>query len=427
MSIATDSNNNVYITGYTYGALDGTNQGSGDAFVVKFDSDGTEVWRTQLGTSEEDQAYGIATDSDNNVYITGITEGALGGTNLGSNDIFVVKFDTDGTEVWRKQLGTSGTDRANEIATDSNNNVYITGYTYGDLDGTNQGGSEDAFVVKYDSDGDKKWTKQLGTSGSEQANDIAIDSNNNVYITGMTAGDLGGTNQGSNDAFVVKFDSDGTETWRTLFGSTGVEFVWSLAIDLNDNVYIAGMTPGDLGGTNQGSFDVFVVKYSEEQQPEPEPEPISITISLTKGINSIYITKDGNLTNVTGLYIYEYDGIYSNALNILEGSVNISTGSYFIKTNVTTDITYNYQGELPTSINIDVTQGWNVIGWNSNNINLRATLTDNTNIIETNTLQIYETINNIYTLESDYSNLNPNVAYWVKCNGSGQLIITPNT
>ena len=73
MSIATDSNNNVYITGYTYGALDGTNQGSGDAFVVKFDSDGTEVWRTQLGTSEEDQAYGIATDSDNNVYITGIT------------------------------------------------------------------------------------------------------------------------------------------------------------------------------------------------------------------------------------------------------------------------------------------------------------------------------------------------------------------
>jgi hypothetical protein len=180
--ITTDSSGNVYVTGYTAGALDGSNAGSHDVVVVKYDNDGNEQWTKQLGTSSHDGATGIATDSSGNVYVTGYTTGSLGGSNDGSLDIFVVKYDSGGAKQWTKQLGTSQTDHAHGIATDSSGNVYVTGNTSGDLDGSNAG-SYDLFVVKYDSGGAKQWTKQLGTSDYDYAHDIATDSSGNVYVT----------------------------------------------------------------------------------------------------------------------------------------------------------------------------------------------------------------------------------------------------
>ena len=86
---------------------------------------------------------------------------------------------------WTQQLGTSANDIAQGIATDSSGNVYVTGYTQGALDGSNAG-YDDLFVVKYDSAGDRKWTKQLGTSSRDDATGIATDSSGNVYVTGYT-------------------------------------------------------------------------------------------------------------------------------------------------------------------------------------------------------------------------------------------------
>ena len=208
--VATDSSGNVYVTGYTQGGLDGTNAGSWDLFVVKYNSSGTKQWTKQLGTSNSDSATGVATDSSANVYVTGFTEGGLDGTNAGSWDLFVVKYNSSGTKQWTKQLGTSGIDIANGVATDSSGNVYVTGYTQGGLDGTNAGGS-DLFVVKYNSSGTKQWTKQLGTSGIDSTNGVATDSSGNVYVAGVTSGGLDGTNAGSYDLFVVKYNSDGVK------------------------------------------------------------------------------------------------------------------------------------------------------------------------------------------------------------------------
>ena len=109
---------------------------------------------------------------------------------------------------WTKQLGSIVNDSANSVAIDSNNNVYITGSTGGDLDGNTNMGLNDAFLAKYDSLGTLVWTKQLGSAAQEFANSVAIDSNNNVYITGYTSGDLdGNTNMGPNDAFLAKYVS----------------------------------------------------------------------------------------------------------------------------------------------------------------------------------------------------------------------------
>ena len=109
----------------------------------------------QLATN--DYANGVATDSSGNVYVTGGTKGGLdGNTSAGNTDLFVVKYNSSGTKQWTKQLGTSSSDTAYGVATDSSGNVYVTGDTYGGLDGNTNAGDYDIFVVKYNSDGVKQ-------------------------------------------------------------------------------------------------------------------------------------------------------------------------------------------------------------------------------------------------------------------------------
>ena len=120
------------------------------------DSDGTNnscfstsISSRQLARSSNDFAYGVATDISGNVYVAGGTEGGLdGNTNAGNTDLFVVKYNSSGTKQWTRQLGSSSRDSANGVATDSSGNVYVTGKTNGGLDGNNNAGKEELFVVK---------------------------------------------------------------------------------------------------------------------------------------------------------------------------------------------------------------------------------------------------------------------------------------
>ena len=167
----------------------------------------------QFGTSSPDHAYGISTDIGGNVYVTGHTNGGLdGNTNAGSSDLFVVKYDSEGIKQWTQQLGTSFPDLAYGIATDTSGNIYVTGATWGGLGGNTNVGSDDLFVVKYDSEGIKQWVQQFGSSSPDHAYGISADTGGNVYVTGSTSGGLdGNTNAGSNDFFVVKYDSGGNK------------------------------------------------------------------------------------------------------------------------------------------------------------------------------------------------------------------------
>jgi hypothetical protein len=265
--ITTDSLGNIYITGGTTGGLDGyTNAGNGgnDLFVVKYDANGTKQWTRQVGTSGDDYAYDMALDSVDNIYVTGGTTGGLDGyTNAGDHDLYVVKFDANGVKQWTRQLGTSNYDAANSIAVDSMDNVYVTGGTEGGLDGNTNAGSRDLFVIKYDPNGAKQWTKQFGTNDLDAANGISTDNLGDVYVTGITVGGLdGNTKAGSEDLFVVKYDSNGTKQWTRQLGTSSHDVAQSIAIDKSNNVYITGTTEGGLdGNTSFGSFDIFIVKY----------------------------------------------------------------------------------------------------------------------------------------------------------------------
>jgi len=155
--VATDSSGNVYVVGGTKGNLNGiSNSGRTDAFVIKFNSSDTKQWTKKLGTWQNDLANGVATDSSGNFYVTGFTYQDMdGNTSAGNTDLFVVKYNSSGTKQWTKQLGTSSNDLANGVATDSSGNIYVAGHTEGGLGGT-KAGNKDIFLVKYISDGVKQ-------------------------------------------------------------------------------------------------------------------------------------------------------------------------------------------------------------------------------------------------------------------------------
>lgn len=260
-SVALDGSDNVYISGYTSGSLEGTSAGDNDAFLIKFDSSGSELWTKQLGTVESDLSRSLAVDSSGNAYISGHTTGSLEGTNAGDSDAFLTKFDSSGTELWRQQIGTASVDISLSVAIDSLGNAYISGGTLGDLGGAHAGGLWDAFLTKFDSNGTELWIKQIGTVENDLSRSVAVDGSGNVYISGNTNGSLEGTNAGVRDAFLMKLDSNGSELWAQQIGTTGHDASDSVAIDNLGNAYISGNTNGSLEGTNAGSYDVFLTKF----------------------------------------------------------------------------------------------------------------------------------------------------------------------
>ena len=118
--------------------------------LMEVSAEGVLEWTRQFGTSNGDYGRSVTSDSNGNVYVAGHTQGALdNNTNAGDFDLFVVKYDSEGAKQWTQQLGTSNRDYARGITSDSNGNVYVTGYTYGALDNNTNAGGEDGFVVKY--------------------------------------------------------------------------------------------------------------------------------------------------------------------------------------------------------------------------------------------------------------------------------------
>ena len=259
-SVAVDASGNAFISGYTTGNLGGTNAGNSDAFLAKYDPNGNLFWIKQFGTSADDSSYSVAVDASGNAFISGLTSGSLGGTNVGSEDVFLAKFDPNGNLLWTEQIGTIAPERSRSVVVDGAGNVFISGLTYGSLGGTNVG-EIDAFLAKYDTNGNLLWIEQLGTSRDEYSFSVAVDTTGNAFISGYTYGILGGTNAGGSDAFISKYDPSGNLLWTHQLGTSGGDVSRAMALDGFGNAFISGYTTGNLGGTNAGQTDAFLVKF----------------------------------------------------------------------------------------------------------------------------------------------------------------------
>ncbi len=373
--VAVDSAGNIYITGDTDNSLAGTNAGGSDAWVAKYDNSGARLWLQQFGTVGSDSANDLAVDSAGNIYITGVTNGSLASTNAGNTDAWTAKYDNSGNRLWIQQFGTSASDVANGIAVDTGGNIYITGDTDGSLGGANAGHS-DAWLTKYDSSGNRLWLHQYGTANGEESNDVAVDSAGNIFLAGNTSiysSDISDPNQEyvvNQDGWVAKYDNGGNQLWLQQLITNGYDTYNRVAVDSAGNVYIAGNSDG-LGGEVSGINYALVAKYDTSGNSLWIEDFGSYNYNQSYGIavnsaGSVYITGINIDTHSGGSssWVTKYDSIghqlwkqdfgssslYNRAS--AENSYGIaldSTGNFYLTGNIynLVDGTYVGNGPMP--------------------------------------------------------------------------------
>jgi hypothetical protein len=266
--VSADGLGNVYVSGYTSDGVALPDVGHLDAYVAKYDGEGTLEWYRKFGTNDDDRGYSVSADMLGNVYVAGLTRGDLGATgvtNIGLSDAFVRKYDASGALQWSRQIGTNSFESSYGASVDGLGNVYVAGFTGGgDLDGTGAGG-ENPFVSKYSTDGTHLWTRQNRLIEGA-ANDVSTDGLGNVYVSGTIVANRFGGGDTELDAYLSKYDADGQLQWTQQLGTSRDERGWGVSADELGNVFMWGYTTGDLAAPSTTGFDAFVSKYNPQGQ-----------------------------------------------------------------------------------------------------------------------------------------------------------------
>lgn len=269
--LALDFAGNSYVSGWTNGTVTGaTAVGSADAYVARYGMDGSRSWITQFGSSAADYSTAIVADIFGNTYVFGHTYGDFDGkTPQSAGDVFLVKFTNAGTEVWRKQFGSTARDQAAGIALDRSGNVYVVGSTAGAMTASPSVGETDVFVAKFSSAGSQLWIKQFGTTNDDFGYGIAVDLWGTIAVVGETQGQFPGkVETGITDAFVATFTSDGNMRWLRQENS-GPDFAYnrftSVVMDDFENIIVGGYTGGSYTGDTavSGPTDAVVIAYNK--------------------------------------------------------------------------------------------------------------------------------------------------------------------
>ncbi len=259
-------------------------------------------WGTYYGGAEIDRAYTSVLDDSLNIYMVGstpsmtsiATTGAYQSTYGGGfSDGFLVKFNNDGIRQWATYYGGTGDDAMLGCTIDNDNSsgIYVTGGTSSNSGiatvGSHQsnfGGTQDAFLVKFNLQGGRQWATYYGGTRSESSRSCVLDGSSNIYITGSTFSTSGiataGSHQSSlsgsgldSDAFLVKFDSGGVRQWGTYYGGSKDDVGIVCVLGDSSEVYLAGYaasissiaSPGshqpNYGG---GNIDAFIAKFSDD-------------------------------------------------------------------------------------------------------------------------------------------------------------------
>lgn len=257
-ALAPDGAGGVFIGGWTYGDLARPVQ-AGDAWIARYDSAGDRLWIDQFGSDKTDETIAAAPDGAGGVFIGGLTRGSFGGEHAGRDDAWVAHHD--GEELrWVRQLGTSEHDRLFAVAPDGAGGVFAAGETYGDLAGS-AGGPPDIWVARYDGEGSQLWLRQFGTAGADRATALLADGAGGFFMAGSTNGSFAAEGAGRLDVWVGQFDADGEEMWIRQFGSSESDEATGVATDGAGGVLVAGWTWGALAAPVV-SLDHFIARHN---------------------------------------------------------------------------------------------------------------------------------------------------------------------
>jgi len=315
----TDADGNIFMTGYyneeaDFGPLNTgfSFSSSKEVYVAKVDTNGNFLWVRNGLNYYDDRGLGLCVDTAGNVYVTGTCWGGLDWGSLSvynsisyTDQIFVVKLDTDGNEIWMKNAGNDdGTvssgfnenglpqtlyqdDHGQDLIADSHGNIYVTGFL-SNIASTPQVANFDniqvplipedsiAFLAKLSNDGVWQWVETFGGIYQNRDLSMGIDDEDNIYVTGgfvgtKTFGSTSITSNGFTDIYVVKYDSSGTFQWVQSAGSSLKDRGNGITYCNDGNMYVTGefRDSCDFGTINLNNYggpngrDIFVAQISK--------------------------------------------------------------------------------------------------------------------------------------------------------------------
>jgi len=298
-AITLTNDGKLYVVGHFRGKVNftteelstsGGEEDFSDGFLAQITTDGEVKWAKQMVSNFDVFVNAISTNSKNEIVVGGIfnDEIKLGENSLSANantDVFVVKYNNEGTVIWAKPFGGVSDDKVNALAIDKSDNILIGG-TFSDLKmideelqnagifKLNGEGKDDGFVAQLSTVGEVIWSKEIGGSSNENINGIVVDKNENIYVLGYSEGefklnDLVFTTKGSRDMFVIKMDAKGNAGW--INQTNGSLYPAQITTGKYGGAIIAGHFKGELtmGNkeklTSKGSSDIFIIHLSNEQ------------------------------------------------------------------------------------------------------------------------------------------------------------------
>ncbi|MFB6264832.1 MAG: hypothetical protein ABEL76_14600 [Bradymonadaceae bacterium] len=293
--VTIDSEENIVASGRTLGGRG--HSGDEGAFLVKLDPSGSETWMRYVNEgAKEDEIFALAAGESGSLYAAGSSNVGLGDEVIPGDDAtFIAKYDSEGERVWSDMTGTRSFDSARAVAVDGDGNVYFAGFV-GEQLGKQQfgGGNYDAFVAKYTSDGDHQWTNSFGGSGADQAHGLAV-VDGAAFVVGEATDAIGDGeyNGGESDGFIARYNTDGTQQWVRMVGTSAADKLFSAASTPDGSLAVGGSTGGELGGRsfNGGDLDGFVAEYSTDGESQWTR---LVGASGTDKIDAVHVAADGS-------------------------------------------------------------------------------------------------------------------------------------
>jgi uncharacterized delta-60 repeat protein len=226
-----------------------------DVYLIKTDADGHEVWSRTFGGIHQDSARSIQQTSDGGYIVAGFTN-SFG---AGLEDVYLIKTDANGDAVWTKTFGGAMMEGASSVQQTSDGGYIVAGSTF-----SSGAGLEDVYLIKTDANGDEVWSRTFGGTEYEQALSVQQTCDGGYIVAGLA------TSFGAQvrDVYLIKTDPNGDEVWSRTFGGAGWNYAYSVQ-QISDGGYIvAGFTEA----FGAGSSDVYLIRTDQNGYAPPPPE-----------------------------------------------------------------------------------------------------------------------------------------------------------
>lgn len=268
------ANDNTYIIAGNSNSANGIfsePKGGNDAVLAKINTSGDLIWLKTFGGSTADTLIYAEQASDGFIYAVGTSMSSNGDIveNKGLTDIMIAKYDTNGNKIWVKTYGSSAIDAPYSAKVLPGGGIVMVGASMGSNgDIVSNKGSNDSFIVKFDSDGNKVWIKSYGGTQSDYFYEVVLTSDGGYAVSGASASkdnDFAGEivrGPGSNDFVIMKLDSNGNKMWLKTYGGSGSDILKGL-VNTSDGGYAAAgySNSSDYDvPTSKGSFDFVLLK-----------------------------------------------------------------------------------------------------------------------------------------------------------------------